>query len=115
MIKHTPWRFREDTCELVDSRGLRVITPLDPSEMVNEDHLVVDIEPEEGRVMAAAPDLLAACRAMIDQHYGHLPLSRLWLCVYCRSSGNSPQDILHLPSCPVLLAKAAIERAGQIP
>ena len=55
----SPWRFREDTYEVVDACGYLVIEATDPVGIVDDEDLEICIEWRDGRIIAAAPDMLA--------------------------------------------------------
>ncbi|MFA5376377.1 MAG: hypothetical protein WC455_11585 [Dehalococcoidia bacterium] len=77
-------------------------------------------------LIAAAPDLLEACRAMLEplsddgdrgQYTWVRPTSRPgdheFICNYCQEQGSHPNAISHLDNCPVLQMKEAVNKAEE--
>ena len=66
-ISPTPWHYRRETGEVVDSRGICIVFPNDPTGQVDSDDLEVIVSDEDGVLMAAAPDLCAGLLELMRQ------------------------------------------------
>lgn len=86
------------------------------------DELVADVHADEfdeneaeanARLIAAAPDLLAACEALVDgrqeTNTDYTGLNRC--CLLCDAWANRESAIVHTTDCPVGMAQKAIARA----
>jgi hypothetical protein len=93
-----PWKLTQYGA-VVDDHGQTVVYTDNGESCINGD--------ANARLIAAAPDLLAACKGMllqIDPCPDGVPMS-----ARCRVCGNHPTK--HKPDCVVLVARAAIARA----
>lgn len=58
-------------------------------------------------------ELLAACRAFLDSGVWIVRSQRgkFYECNHCEQPHEDPADLVHLPTCPVALAEAAVANA----
>ena len=80
-MTHTPgpWKWRDDFYKIVGADGLSIITASDGSEQVHSDDLDIDMSPDDARLIAAAPDLLTACKRAEEEILSEYGFSPDWL------------------------------------
>ena len=62
------------------------------------------------RLIAAAPELLEACEALVDECC-IFERNGDWCCPFCNNVQETDRDFEHEPDCPVVSALAAIAKA----
>lgn len=67
---------------------------------------------DNARLISAAPELLAACEALLPHlRRIHWTVPTEWECSVCGAMAHKAEDIPHGELCPVRIAEAAIAKA----
>lgn len=106
-MEHTlgPWTLfaREKVVEVQDANGKPVVTWAG----FDDSRRPLKVRKANGRLIAAAPDLLAVCQEVVDSAYEPVELD----CRYCGAEQYGDRLYDHDHDCLVTLAEAAIKRA----
>ena len=88
-----------------------------PDVRQGDSHFIADLIVERAEVgdanaalICAAPDLLAACKALLSHTRIDATISR-WECPICGADSSEMFDVRHSADCAVVVARAAIAKA----
>ncbi len=105
-ISPAPWYYCRETGEVIDSRGLRIATPNDPTEQVESDDLEVIISEEDGVLMAATPELVEALLKLMSATAPWFPSDHATR-YFFRDAGKRAMAALAKAGIPIEESKAA--------